>query len=208
MRLFHLFKPVSVKADPLLTNYILCHLRSNKLLWKKIIACFFDVKRAFDVVWHRKLLGKIKNIGLSGNIYTYIIFFLQRTLQDKLRAALSKTYKTDCGVPQGTCLAPTLFNIMMSDLPHYLDSNLDKQAKLNYKLSQYADDIAIWQTAIVKCPDSKVKEIIPKNAKSFQKAIDAAQNYLVTTGFELSPDKTQLIFFIPSKVSVKVKFTI
>lgn len=96
----------------------------------------------------------------------------------------------------------------MADLPLYLDSNLDKPTKATYKLSQYADDIAIWLPANVRSPNNHVKEIVPKTAKSFQKFIDLVQKYLTDTGFELAPDKTQLIFFSTSKVTAKTKFSI
>lgn len=120
------------------------------------MACFFDVKHAFDVVWHRKLLQKIKNLGYTGNFYLYVRNFLQRTMQVKIQNTLSKYHSIDCGVPQGTCLAPTLFNIMLADLPAYLEKNHKNKSPFPLQLSQFADDIAIWQAIKTNPPTTKL----------------------------------------------------
>ena len=53
---------------------------------KFIDIIYFDFKKAFDKVSHRKLLVKIKDIGISGNIYNWIESFLtnRRLKQNKL----------------------------------------------------------------------------------------------------------------------------
>ena len=52
---------------------------------------------------------------------------------------LGKTYSSnktiDMGIPQGSVIAPILFNIIIHDLPKVLSNNTH--------MAQYADDIAI-----------------------------------------------------------------
>ena len=44
---------------------------------KCILATFFDVTKAYDQVWHSRLLYKLKSIGLSGHMYDFIKDFLE-----------------------------------------------------------------------------------------------------------------------------------
>ena len=43
---------------------------------KVLLSCFFDISRAYDQVWHARLLQKLQKIGLSGKIFNYIKTFL------------------------------------------------------------------------------------------------------------------------------------
>lgn len=106
-----------------------------------------------------------------------------------MKQTYSKIHKIDCGVPQGTCPAPLLFNVMMADLPQYLKTNVKTTARSPLQFSQYADDIAIWQSIKTKSPTKHFKEIQVKNPKIFQQAINTVQNYLTKNGFEIAPEK-------------------
>ncbi|KAL8561702.1 hypothetical protein ACOMHN_025986 [Nucella lapillus] len=43
---------------------------------KKAVATFFDIKKAFDSVWHAKLLNKMGPLGITGRMYNSIQTFL------------------------------------------------------------------------------------------------------------------------------------
>ncbi|KAL8582692.1 hypothetical protein ACOMHN_053286 [Nucella lapillus] len=43
---------------------------------KKTVATFFDIKKAFDSVWHAKLLNKMGALGITGRMYNFIQTFL------------------------------------------------------------------------------------------------------------------------------------
>jgi hypothetical protein len=88
-------------------------------LEKKLICTgiFLDVAQAFDTVWHKSLLFKLKNIFLP---YYYLLF--KSHLQDRhfsvrTGSAISKIYPIYAGVPQGAIAAPLLFNLFTSDQP-------------------------------------------------------------------------------------------
>ncbi|KAL8619683.1 hypothetical protein ACOMHN_019738 [Nucella lapillus] len=43
---------------------------------KKTVATFFEIKKAFDSVWHAKLLNKMGALGITGRMYNFIQTFL------------------------------------------------------------------------------------------------------------------------------------
>ena len=79
---------------------------------------FFDLKKAFDRVWHRGLLVKLRAAGVSGMAYNWFSSFLsdrrQATLVDGVLSDFSSLH---AGVPQGAILSPLLFSIYMNDIP-------------------------------------------------------------------------------------------
>ncbi|KAL8589746.1 hypothetical protein ACOMHN_027254 [Nucella lapillus] len=105
---------------------------------KKIVATFFDIKKAFDSVWHAKLLNKIGALGITVRKYNFIQTFLDsREITVKVGPSVSRSHILDMGVPQGSVIAPTLFSIMLHDIMTTLQPQ-------NKPPTLFADDLAIW----------------------------------------------------------------
>lgn len=100
-------------------------------------AVFLDVKQAFDRVWHEGLLFKIRGI-LPGNHFNLLkSYLLDREFRVRFGSAYSNFKPILAGVPQGSVLSPTLYNIFTSDLP------TSEQAITG----TFADDTAVLATA-------------------------------------------------------------
>ena len=155
---------------------------------KSILATFFDVSKAYDQVWHTRLLYKLKNIGLSGHMYDYIKCFLSnRTIQTRVGATYS-TYRTlNMGIPQGSVIAPILFNILIHDLP--------KSVSKNVTLVQYADDICMWMNVTLK--KSTPQRIQNYIKRLYQNELDSIGQYMLNNGLSLSSEKTNMVLFNP-----------
>ena len=94
---------------------------------------YLDFAKAFDKVPHEKLLLKMKNKGISGNVHKWIAAWLaDRTQTVKVGGAESETSDVKSGVPQGSVLGPPLFDIFIDDL--------DECATLIELLIKFADD--------------------------------------------------------------------
>ena len=88
------------------------HIKKQFSRRKSTLATFFDVKKAYDSVWHARLLYKLKNIGITGMMFQYFKNFLsERCICTRVGKIYSSNKTIDMGIPQGSVIAPILFNI-------------------------------------------------------------------------------------------------
>ena len=90
------------------------------------------------------------------------------------------------GIPQGSVIAPILFNIIMHDLPKVLSNNTH--------MAQYADDIVIWVNTTLRKHTNK--RVVNHVQKLYQSEINKLTAYVKDNGFELSREKTCLMLLV------------
>ena len=89
-------------------------LNSNK--GSKLYACFIDLRKAFDTVWHEGLFLKLQKASITGKLYALIKSMYQISVSRvKCKNSLSLPIDITQGVHQGNVLSPLLFNIFMND---------------------------------------------------------------------------------------------
>ena len=178
------------------------HVRKALARHKLLFAFFFDIKRAYDTVWHRRLLEKIQKLGLSGRIYNFIKTFLQnRTFLVRWRGTESTSRGLQMGVPQGSVIAPLLFNLILHDT---------HKIKLEQgTITLFADDLAAWQETKFRRhgKPGAMQQWVPQA----QRVVDRVNEYATDCGFALSAEKTQFLLFSRAKLipscSVKLNDT-
>ena len=142
---------------------------------KEIRVIFFDISKAFDRVWHRGLLTKLKSIGIHGTLLSWFSDYLSNRRQ---RVVLPGTHSDwiniEAGVPQGSILGPLLFLIYINDITSEIQSEIklfaddtslsiiiDNPERANRTLSSDINKIQTWANQwLVTFNPSKTESLI------------------------------------------------
>ena len=124
-----------------------------------------DVSKAFDKVWHEGLKLKLIRLGLPDCVTRFLCSFLEgRTARIRLGNHLGEIIRLESGVPQGSCLSPTLYIIYTADLP-------PPQGSSEYVA--YADDI----TQIVTWGGTNPRPTEVRLARKTEEAIQSINDF-------------------------------
>ena len=151
-------------------------IRTTYIERKICLVIFIDLSKAYDTIWHAGLIYKLQQSGLKGKILKWIYEYISnRTFNVFFEGEYSCEKDITSGVPQGSSLSPTLFNVMINDIP-----------KLQgVVLSEYADDITFY------CYGDSFNEL----KTLAQKQIDTLFKWTKTWGLKINAAKTKAMIF-------------
>ena len=113
--------------------------------------CFVDFTKAFDSVWRKGLLSKMKHIGITGKIYNIIENIYSNTTYSLIHnKKITKPYNSQVGIKQGDNLSTLLFNIYLNDIPQYLNKQSNDPIHINdsaMHTMMFADDLLLLSTS-------------------------------------------------------------
>ena len=147
---------------------------------EEVAAVFFDISKAYDVTWRTLILNALQQQNVNGPILKFLSNFLtNRRFQILFGNTLSEPKCQENGVPQGSVLSVTMFQIAINTVFKFINEP-------SVKCLAYADDLVIFSRH--------------KNAKTLQnnlqKAIDSLETWSSKTGFKFSIEKCSQMQFL------------
>lgn len=143
-----------------------------------LIAVFFDINKAYQMVWKPLIFENLKKLGIVNNMYKFIKNFLSnRTFQVSNGSRTSVEFKQENGIPQGSKISVTLFLIAINNV---MDNIV---TPVNGLL--FADDLVIYM-------EHKNHKTINK---TLQNTIKLLEKWSTTTGFIFSTSKSKIVHF-------------
>ncbi|PNF41415.1 hypothetical protein B7P43_G14387 [Cryptotermes secundus] len=139
-------------------------------------AVFLDIEKAFDTTWHSGLLFKLSKLEFPNSLTKLIGSFLsKRKFRVSVEGEMSTPREMQAGVPQGSVLSPTLFNLYINDAPH----------TQGVHLALFADDTCLYAT------DRKEGFIVRK----LQRGLSSMETWCERWNIKINEDKTRGVYF-------------
>ena len=140
---------------------------------KEVRVVFLDISKAFDRVWHKGLLHKLKQLGIKGSLLKWFEDYLNDRFQRVIiNGQFSDWIKLLFGVPQGSVLGPLLFLVFIDDVVRTVH---------NCDIRMFADDTCLFIT--VDNRDDAAAQL----TEDLQHVSEWANKWLV----DFSPTKTK-----------------
>lgn len=147
---------------------------------RQVDATYFDFKKAFDLVDNDILLLKLSEFGFTPKLLKFFSSYLSNRRQYvRVAGHESDDYYTRSGVSQGSTLGPTLFLLMINDLP---------KAVTTAKCLMFADDLKLY-LAVSSDAD----------AMALQQDINSVAQWSDTNRLPFNTCKCQVITFSRSR---------
>ena len=136
---------------------------------------FIDISKAFDSVYHPRLLLKLERLGLDNVYLSWFKSYLIRSqcvLFNKIKSTSMKLY---AGVPQGSVLGPVLFLIYINDIFN---------AVHGVKITMYADDCVVYYA---NNRNDTVKNVLERN-------LDYINKWCISNRLRMNSTKTKVMY--------------
>jgi hypothetical protein len=146
---------------------------------KHAVLVALDLRNAFNSAWYPRLNQLLARSGCPGNLGQAISDFLR----DRSVTSEGATVKTERGCPQGSCLGPILWLLVMEEWFKEVDK-LVAPGNVTVEIQAFADDQLITITG----PSMRGLE------EAWEAVWAACQRWAATHKLEYAPEKTTAVF--------------
>jgi hypothetical protein len=193
------FRPRRGCADQVFALTELIKLR--RVQGRNTFACFIDIRKAYDMVWHDGLKMKLLDAGVHGPMYA-AIRALYKACSSSIRLAGEMGYTTwfpiETGVRQGCVLSPTLYSLFINDMAKELKSHESSGVGLPLVTGRPHQDQMPRRLCLLMYADDIV--LLGEDAQQLQILMDGVAAYARRWRFEVNHAKCGLMCFRPGGV--------
>ena len=118
------FRPGDSTINQLLSITNEIQVTFDQYSMRQTRAVFLDISEAFDKVWQKELISKLKSNGIQRKLLNLIISFLSNRQQRVALNGKSKWKYVSAGVPQGSVLGLLFSLVYINDLAEGLVSDV------------------------------------------------------------------------------------
>lgn len=162
-------------------------VKVRRLRGQRTYACFLDIRKAYDTVWHDGLRLRLLQCGVRGAMYRAICS-LYAACESCMRlggeAGYTDFFPVETGVRQGCILSPLLYSIFINGLAvalkqRGLGARIDAAGSSLLCVLLYADDIAL----------------LAESEEEMQQLLDVVAEYARRWRFEINHSKCGAVRF-------------
>jgi hypothetical protein len=145
------------------------NIRNAFIRGEHIVSVFFDLEKAYDTTWKYGALKDLHEIGMRNRMPLFInIFLSDRCFKVRIGNTFSDLHNQEMGVPQGSMLSVTIFNVKINSIVKSVSDGVDK--------SLFVDDFAI------SCKSKNMHSI----ERQLQLCLNKIQKWADNNGFKFS----------------------
>ena len=136
---------------------------------------FIDISKAFDSVYHPRLLLKLERLGL-GNLYIeWFKSYLTRSQSVLFNKITSPSLNVYAGVPQGSVLGPTLFILYINDIFSIVQG---------VYMTMYADDCVVYYA------NNRLQSVV----NMLERNLEYINNWCISNRLRMNSSKTKVLY--------------
>lgn len=151
------------------------------------LTTFIDIEGAFDNTGFDIIKSSLKGKGVENWIIKWIEAMLKSRVIKAANLDGNVAYNPIRGCPQGGCLSPLLWSIVIDTLIDELNPLNNSQLKGKFKVSGYADDLGILITG--------KKEFIKEFSTKMNEALKVTENWCIRNKLNVSAEKSNFMIF-------------
>ena len=150
---------------------------------KKLFACFFDLRKAFDTVPRLLLFFTILKQYKVGGHFLKVLqeMYTNNQVFVKLPEGLCQPFLTSVGVLQGEVNSPLLFNLFVNKISEIFDQSCDP-----VQINRTDQSFLLWADDLV---------VFSQSAAGLQSAIDKVSAFYASLGLQINKSKTKILIF-------------
>ena len=160
---------------------------TRKKLKQSTFCAFIDFRKAYDCINRNLLWSKLEKIGIRGKLFSAVkSLYASVASSVRVNNLTTEWFDVTCGLRQGCCLSPLLFNLFVNDLALRIKS-LGKGVSIDDELISillYADDIVL----------------MAESASDLQLMLDCLNEWCSSNSMMVNASKSNVIHFRPNSV--------